>query len=293
MPTDRTPPDTATGPAKNGPPVRVFGYPSPLQRKVASALHRHAAHELGKASAQNHTIALRTLAERIRHEPNDQPVLIDALRGLLNIRVAFDLTGKDGRRLQADTVYLSQVIIKDNAKLCQYRYPPAMHACFRRPELRAHLNQAVQQSFRFRYARALYEACAPYKDNSSGNLARQCRQDGDQLAPGVTGWKPLKWWRKALGVKPREYPQFKYFNRDVLKPAMCEVNTFSDLVLQVQYGRKHRHVEELLFVIRRSRQPALLAPEDGLIRQNTPRQNPAARGGTFDQNMQPGAEGWP
>ena len=72
-----------------------------------------------------------------------------------------------------------------------------------------------------------------------------------------------------LAVREGHYPQFKYLKRDVLKPAMREVNTLSDIGLEMQHGRKHRQVEELLFVIRCKRQPALLAPEYFLPRAQT------------------------
>ena len=270
MPTTPTRPATATALTKHGAPVRVSGHPSPLQRMAASAMHLHACEERGDAGAHVHTIAVCELAETIGFEPHDWPTLHEALLGLADIRISFDLTTDGGERVQGRMGYMSKVSIEHNAGLCRYSYHPAMRAWLRRPELRAHLNRAVQlRAFTSRYALALYETCVRHKDDNSGDLALQFRRAGDQQAPAVTGWKPLNWWRNVLAVREGHYPQFKYLKRDVLKPAMREVNALSDIGLEMQHGRKHRQVEELLFVIRCKRQPALLAPEDVLPRAQT------------------------
>ena len=264
MPSDTTRTDTAPALTKHGALVRVTGQPSLLQRMAASAMHLHVCEELGSAGTEWHTIAIRELADTIGYASHDGSALHKALLGLPKLHVSFDLTGNDGGRLQGCMNYMSQVIIEHNAGLCRYSYPPTTRSWLRRPELYAHLTQALLRAFSSRYALALYDLCISYKGNNSSDLARHFRRAGDPETPAVTGWKPLKWWRKALGVKPGVYSQFKYLSRSVVKPAMREVNTFSDIVLEMRSGQKHRKVEELLFVIRQNRQPSLLAPEDFL-----------------------------
>ena len=244
--------------------IHVSGQPSLLQRRAANTLHLHAYEELGDAGSEWHMIPIRELAEKIGFDSHNRQKLHEALLGLADIRVSFDLTGEGGGRIQGRMGYMSQVIIEHNSGLCRYSYPPIMRAWLHRPDLYARINLAVQRAFSSRYTLALYENCVRYKDNNKGYLARQHRRAYDQDTPAITGWKPLKWWREVLGVKEGRYSQFKELNRCILKPAMQEVNTFSDIVLDVQVGRKNRRISELLFVIRRSRQLSLFAPEDFL-----------------------------
>ena len=244
--------------------IHVSGQPTLLQRKAANAMHLHAYNELGDTGPEWHTISIRELAEQIGYDSRDWKTMHDALLGLVDIRISFDLTGEGGGRIQGRMGYMSQVIIKHNSGCCRYSYPPIMRAWLHRPKLYARVNLSVQRAFSSRYTLALYENCVRYTDNNTGLLARQYQRGFDQAPPAVTGWKSLQWWREVMGVKGERYPQFKELNRRILKPAIQEVNTFSNIVVEMHIRRKNRRISELLFVIRRNRQPSLFAPEDFL-----------------------------
>ena len=241
--------------------IHVSGSPSFLQKKAANVMHHHAYDELADLSTVWHTITIAELAKKVRYDSHDRQTLHNALLGMVNICISWDLTGEGGNRIQGRLAYMSQVVIEHKSGVCRYAYPPAMRAWLYRPEVYAQINLAVQRAFSSKYAIALYENCVRYKDNNDNYLALQYKRASDSQVPAITGWKPLAWWKQVLGVAEDDYRQFKYFRRDVLKPAIKEVSTFSEIVLEMELRRENRRISELMFVIRPNRQPTLFKPE--------------------------------
>lgn len=60
-------------------------------------------------------------------------------------------------------------------------------------------------------------------------------------------------FKSALGIADK-YPEFKVLNRDVLKPAIKELNQRSDLVVECETIRRGRTVEKLKFSFKPSQQ---------------------------------------
>jgi hypothetical protein len=85
---------------------------------------------------------------------------------------------------------------------------------------------------------ALAEICYMYRTNFAGK------------GYGVTGSKPLEWWLpRLLGHLPKVGYEFKYFNRDVLTPALAEVNKNTPFKVAVIIGKVGRVVTTLEFHI--------------------------------------------
>lgn len=62
-----------------------------------------------------------------------------------------------------------------------------------------------------------------------------------------TGWKSMDWWRQAFNATSNAYTSWSYFYRDVIKPAIKEVNTKTDLSLHLY--KRGRPVQEIRFSI--------------------------------------------
>jgi len=82
---------------------------------------------------------------------------------------------------------------------------------------------------------ALYEICSRYRE--VGQTARQ----------------PWSWWRPVLSGKPEteetRRQEYRFFMRDVLKPALAEVNAVTDLVVELVESRSGRCISDLQFKV--------------------------------------------
>ena len=55
-----------------------------------------------------------------------------------------------------------------------------------------------------------------------------------------------------MGIEADEYPTFKALNRDVIKPAIKEINGLTDYHVEVEHKRLGRRIGELKFRITQS-----------------------------------------
>lgn len=102
-------------------------------------------------------------------------------------------------------------------------------------------------SFRSTAAIALYEICKRYQTSPKGKTEEM----------------PWEWWYEFLTGNPvsTEKPQYKYFKRDTLKPAMAEVLT-TDVSFTLEEVKNGRRVVGLYFKFSgQSKLPLTTAPE--------------------------------
>ena len=71
---------------------------------------------------------------------------------------------------------------------------------------------------------------------------------------GETPFIPLETFRVLMGLEKDEYPVFKVLNRDVIKPAIKEVNALTDYFIEVEQKRIGRRIAELKFRISKPKQ---------------------------------------
>lgn len=143
---------------------------------------------------------------------------------------------------------LSEAVIKKG--VCTYAYSPSLREKLYKPELYARINLSVMSKFTASYALALYENTLRFRN------------------VGSTGWREVAVWRSVLGVEEGEYRQFKEFNKKVLKPAMAEVNSTSDILLEMQFRREKRRISDIRFQVREHPQMRMPFPiKDRLLEQ--------------------------
>ena len=76
-------------------------------------------------------------------------------------------------------------------------------------------------------------------------------RDRDQ---GETPFILLETFRELIGIGDREYQTFKALNRDVIKPAIKEINALTDYHVEVEHKRIGRRIGELKFRITKVKQ---------------------------------------
>ena len=134
---------------------------------------------------------------------------------------------------------LSQVNLKkkNGQNWLYWAYPPALRQEMLYPLRYAQIRRSTIAQFRSHAGLALYEICARYKDNPSHLTSKQ-------------HWK---WWLPVLTGKPvpnEIKTEYRFFNRDTIKPAVEEVNEVSELIVKAHEFRVGRSIEFIQFEVR-------------------------------------------
>lgn len=126
---------------------------------------------------------------------------------------------------------------KNGENWLSWAYPPTLRQDMLSPLRYAQIRRSTIAQFRSYAGLALYEICARYKDNPSHLTSKQ----------------PWLWWLPVLTGKPlpnEVKTEFRFFNRDTIKPAVEEVNEVSELVVTAKEHKVGRSVEYLQFEVR-------------------------------------------
>lgn len=134
---------------------------------------------------------------------------------------------------------LSQVNLKkkNGENWIYWAYPPALRQEMLYPLRYAQILRSTIAKFRSHAGLALYEICARYKDNPSHLTSKQ-------------HWK---WWLPVLTGKPvpnEIKTEYRFFNRDTIKPAVEEVNEVSELIVTAHEFKVGRTIEFIQFEVR-------------------------------------------
>ncbi len=133
---------------------------------------------------------------------------------------------------------LSQVSLKkrNGENWIYWAYPPALRQEMLYPLRYAQIRRSTIAQFRSHAGLALYEICARYKDNPSHLTSKQ-------------HWK---WWLPVLTGKPTPKEiktEYRFFNRDTIKPAIEEVNEVSELTVTAHEYKVGRTIEFIQFEV--------------------------------------------
>jgi len=134
---------------------------------------------------------------------------------------------------------LAQAVLKKSGgeTWLHWAYPPALREEMLSPHRFAQIRRSTIAQFRSHAGLALYEICARYKHNPSHLTSKQ-------------HWH---WWLPVLTGKPvpKEIKtEFRFFNRDTIKPAIEEVNEVSELIISLHEFKVGRSIQFLQFEVR-------------------------------------------
>lgn len=132
-----------------------------------------------------------------------------------------------------------------------YAFPPEVFELVKNPGTYTKLSIYYQGMFRAGASLALYEICRRYATNPSHK----------------TSIESYEYWHGALTGTPvgTELSPYKYFKRDVLKPALAEINATTDIECALIEHKRGRKVEMLQFEVRLNKQPSLDFPAPPVI----------------------------
>ena len=194
-------------------------------------------------------LPLSDLAKDAAFHSEDTGLLKETLLKLQDIKIITD----DSNGFSSDVLVASVKIVpgkRGHKTLLGWGLHPATEAILRSPEFYTRLSIYYLTSLRTTAGIALYENCKRYSTNPSKLTRRE-------------SWE---WWHDVLTGHPvgQEKPEYKYFKRDVLKPALAEIN-ITDIQVELIEHKNGRRVVGLQFKVERRAQGTLELPPPSVI----------------------------
>ena len=221
---------------KASPAIQIQGNLTHLQRRVWNVLLANAYDEL--PNKEIHRVSVVELAEKLGFQSRNQNHLKDMLKSLAEYTVEWNILGKDKKQIWGIASLLASAEIENG--ICTYGFAPHLRYKLYNPRIYTKLNLRLQNRFTDRHALILWEVCFDYFDTAR-----------DQ---GETPFIPLEKFRELMGLEKGEYPVFKVLNRDVIKPAIKEINELTSYFIEVEQKREGRPIAFLKFRISRLKQ---------------------------------------
>lgn len=207
-----------------------------------------------EAAKQYFWIPLGEIARDAAYDSNDTEKLKVHLEELQNIRVHMEdgIQWTSQRLVSAVTLVNPLGLKKRGGQLWfGFAFPPEVATLVMSPGSYTKLAIYYQTLLRSGASLALYEICRRYLTNPSKVTSRQ-------------EWE---WWYGAVTGNPitEAIPQYKYFKRDVIKPAVAEINMVTDIHIELIEHTHGRKVIALQFRVEQAQQASLNFPAPPVI----------------------------
>ena len=227
---------------KASPAIQIQSKITHLQRRAWNVLLANAYNELPNRDI--HRVSVTELAKSLGFNSHNEDYLKETLEALVDCTVKWNLLDKDKKETWGVASLLGSAEIKNG--ICTYSFAAHLRYKLYNPRIYTKLNLRLQNRFTSRYALILWEVCFDYFD-----IARN---------QGETSFIPIETFRELMGLEKDEYPVFKVLNRDVIKPAIKEINELTNFFVEVEQKRVGRRIGELKFRISRLKELPTLKP---------------------------------
>ena len=229
---------------KASPAIQIQSKITHLQRRAWNVLLANAYNELPNKDI--HRVSVAELAKSLGFNSRDYDHLKETLEALVDCTVKWNVLGKEKKERWGVASLLASAEIANG--VCTYSFAAHLRPKLYNPRLYTKLNLRLQNQFTSRYALVLWEVCFDYFDLS--------RNEGE------TPFIPLETFRELMGLDSDDYPLFKELNRNVIKPAIEEINALTNFHIEIENRRFARKIAELKFRISRLREiPTIQEPE--------------------------------
>ena len=241
----------------------VEGNLSLLSRKVFNVMMYHA--QLAKVPGQNAPIdtptarqyfwiPLSDLARDAAYDSKDVAYFKRLLENLQDVK----LQRETERQWTSERLVSSVTLVnaggpgKHGQVWFGFAFPPEVSEQVMMPSTYTKLSLVYQSSLKSGAALALYEICRRYLTNPTKLTAILTYE---------------QWYGKVSGnpVNIIKLPEYKYFKRDTLRPAIAEINALTDITIELIEHKVGRRVDGLQFRVDPSKQPQLEFPAPPII----------------------------
>jgi plasmid replication initiation protein len=222
-----------------------------FQRKIINCLLFHAYPTLQAES--RFKISIRELLNLMGLKNNDYHYLREAFRDIRKTDITWNLTSeeislnKDEVKFESwiDCSWLSWAM--SDGSFIYYEFPAPLKEYLVDPSIYASISLKVQQRFTSKFALILYENCLRY------------------VKIGKTKLFDIETFRGIMGVTEYQYKIFRDFNARVLRPAINQVNSYTDINVEVALKRVRRKVVAIqFFVVRKNKNPEKTSTQKSL-----------------------------
>lgn len=221
---------------KASPAIQIQGKITHLQRRTWNILLANAYNELPNKDI--HIVSMVELAAKLGFESKNDRYLKENLEALVDCTVKWNVLNKDQKEVWGVASLLGSAEIENG--ICTYSFAAHLRPKLHNPRMYTKLNLRLQNQFKCQYALIIWEVCFDYFDTNRGQ--------------GETPFIPLETFRELMGIEADAYSGFPFLNRDVIKPAIKEINALTDYHVEVEHKRVGRKVAELKFRIIRVKQ---------------------------------------
>ncbi len=200
-------------------------------------------------------IPLSDLARDAAYDSKDTEFLKQQLEELQNIKLLMENERQwTSERLVASVTFVNPQGLKKHSGQVWFgfAFPPEVHELVMAPGTYTRFSIFYQGLLRSGSALALYEICRRYATNPSKLT----------LVETYEHWYGVLTGNPVLREPP---PPYKYFKRDVIKPAIAEINALTDIQVELVEHKNGRRVERLQFRVEHTRQPQLAFPASPVI----------------------------
>ena len=221
---------------KASPAIHIQNRITHLQRRAWNVLLANAYHEL--ADKDIHRVSVAELAAKLGFDSKNDEYLKGMIKSLVDCTVEWNILGKNNKQVWGAASLLGSVEIENG--ICTYNFPAHLRMKLYNPIMYTKLNLRLQNQFKSQYALILWEVCFDYFNADRSR--------------GETPFILLETFRELMGVESDEYPLFGELNRNVIKPAIKEINDLTDYYVEIEQKRIVRRVAELKFRITKVKQ---------------------------------------
>lgn len=215
---------------KHSAAVQISNEVNLLQRRAWNVLLANAFDELDRKD--QFQISVKDLCRVLGYDSRNDKHLKQLIRSLVDIKVEWNVLGKDGNDWGIAVLLAQAQIINGVLK---YGYAPILRERMYHPAMYAKINLSLQNDFDSKHSLALYELFLDYY-----NVKNEY---------GETPVISIEDFRKLLGLTDDEYKNFRDLNYYVIKKALKEINKKTDLLVETEYKKKSRKVVALKFRI--------------------------------------------
>lgn len=231
--------------------VHITNTISLVQRKLLNALLLNAYYQIPDLDIPIHRITVSHLVDLIGYDSHDIGRIKDLLKALTTTAIEWDILNDEGKREWGVSTLLASADIMDG--VCTYAYSPHLRMKLFNPKIFVVLDIDIVRRFHSGYSLALYENCARFR------------------GIGMTPYFPMDVVKALLGAREPIYGEFKYLNQRVLQPALKEINSVTDLALDIEVKREARRVTEVRFLISSNPQQSMqIEPPKEMAAKTTP-----------------------
>ena len=222
-------------------------------RKVYNALLWHAQQD---PNARKFSMALMTVSRQIDFQSRNYEVLKQACRSLSSALVEWESPAIDevAKWSVAPMVAGVDIINVRGTLFIEWSFGHNLQEELLDPRRFAEIRLESIAQLRTVAAVQLYEICVRYKSNPSH----------------LTSSHKWEWWYEVLRVQPgsksKNPPQYKFFKRDTLNPAIAEVNALTEINLELKEIKAGRSVNEIqIKVLKKSKSGSPQLPNLSII----------------------------